>query len=116
MTMRRMSGMVAVAVLAGSVAATPGFAATATDTDRSFVGKVSQGGAYEVAASKLAVTRAQAADVRRLATTEVHDHEGVGRELKQVSTEAGVAIAPKLNAEFTERLGALKAASAAEFG
>lgn len=87
----------------------------ASDADRTFVGKVSQGGAYEVEASKLAEAKATAPDVKDLAATEVHDHELVNRELKKIAGTTGIAIAPKLNAEFQQRLDKLKSTSAADF-
>ena len=90
-------------------------AATATDTDKAFVAKVSQGGAYEVAASKVAELRASAQDVKDQAFTEVHDHSLVGAKLKRISAAAGVPIAPALNPEFSARLAKLKAASPADF-
>ncbi len=91
------------------VALTASAAAPATDTDRTFVAKVSQGGAYEVAASKFAVQHASMPDVKDQATTEVHDHTLVGDELKRISTSAGITIAPQLNPEFSARLAKLKA-------
>ncbi len=84
--------------------------AQASDADKTFVGKVSQGGAYEVEASKVALTRASAQDVKDLATAEVHDHTLVNAELKKVATAKGITIAPQLNAEFTARLAKLKSA------
>ena len=108
-----MTGVMTAVFLAGvtrDMAAEP-----ASATDRAFVAKVSQGGAYEVEASKVAEMRASAPDVKDLATTEVHDHEGVGRELKRISAEAGIPIAPQLNAEFAARLAKLKAVPAADF-
>jgi putative membrane protein len=90
-------------------------ASPASDTDKAFVAKVSQGGAYEVAASKLAVTRANAMDVKDLALTEVHDHEGVGARLKALATSTGVTISPTLNTEFQARLEKLRATPAADF-
>ncbi len=86
-----------------------------SDKDRLFVDKVSQGGAYEVEASKLAAARATAADVRDQAATEVHDHEAVNRNLKRIADAAGVAIAPQLNKEFKARLLKLSDVPAAEF-
>lgn len=82
----------------------------ATETDKVFVGKVSQGGSYEVAASKFAVLHATMPDVKDQATTEVHDHELVGAELKRISTAEGIQIAPELNQEFSARLVKLKSA------
>ena len=87
----------------------------ASDVDSAFVAKVSQGGAYEVAASQYAETRAQAQDVKDVAVTEVHDHTLVGRRLKDVSTAAGIQVAPALNDEFQQRLAKLKAVPANQF-
>ncbi len=95
------------------LAALPAVAAAPVDTE--FVGKVSQGGAYEVAASQFAVTHAHAQDVKDLAVAEVHDHTLVGNKLKRISAAAGVPIAPALNAEFSARLAKLKATPSADF-
>ena len=89
--------------------------ATASDADKTFVGKVSQGGAYEVAASQYAETKAVAPDVKDLAVMEVHDHTLVGNNLKRIAAATGIPIAPSLNAEFKDRLAKLKAVSAAGF-
>ena len=85
-------------------------AAPAAGTDQAFVAKVSQGGAYEVAASKFAVQRAIMPDVKDQALTEVHDHTLVGDELKRISASAGIQIVPQLNPEFAARLAKLKSA------
>lgn len=90
-------------------------AAPASDVDKAFVAKVSQGGAYEVAASKLAVERAHAMDVKDLAMAEVHDHEGVGARLKALAISSGAPMSPVLNPEFHDRLEKLRATSAADF-
>jgi putative membrane protein len=87
----------------------------ASDIDKAFVGKVSQGGAYEVESSKLATRKAMAQDVKDLANSEVHDHELVGAELKKISAAKGVPIAPTLNAEFQGKLDHLKGLSGGEF-
>ena len=89
--------------------------AAASDADRTFVGKVSQGGAYEVEASRYAEAKAVAPDVKDLAIMEVHDHMLVGNNLKKIASATGVSVAPALNAEFKERLTKLKAVSAADF-
>jgi putative membrane protein len=100
---------------AAGIAAPVLLAATASSADKDFVGKVSQGGAYEVAASKIAVERATALDVKDLALWEVHDHEGVGARLKAIAAATGVPVAPQLNAEFADRLAKLRAVPAADF-
>ena len=90
-------------------------AQSAADNDKTFTGKVSQGGLYEVMASKYAETKATAPDVKDVAATEVHDHELVNAGLKKAAAAAGIKITPGLNAEFTERLAKLKAVSASDF-
>jgi putative membrane protein len=90
-------------------------AQNATDVDKTFVGKVSQGGAYEVEASKVAIQKATAQDIKDLAITEVHDHELVNNELKKIATANGISIAPHLNDSFQKRLDQLKATSTADF-
>lgn len=90
-------------------------AAPATDTDKTFVGKVSQGGAYEVAASKLAEQMATSQKVKNLALTEVQDHDQVNMKLKKLAAAHQIPVAPKLNAEFQQRLDKLKAISGAAF-
>jgi putative membrane protein len=90
-------------------------AGSASDGDKAFTGKVSQGGMYEVEASKVAAQKAAAQDVRDLAITEVHDHSLVNSELKKIATSDGVEVAPHLNATFQQRLDKLKSVSGTEF-
>lgn len=87
----------------------------ASDGDKIFVGKVSQGGMYEVAASKLAELKAISPDVKDTANTEVHDHELVGAELKRIAVRSGIPVGATLNAEFQQRLANLKALSGPAF-
>jgi putative membrane protein len=98
-----------------AAAALPAAAPKSTDTDRAFVAKVSQGGAYEVAASRIAERRAQAQDVKDLAATEVHDHTLVGTKLKSTYTAAGLTFPVILNTEFQQRLAKLATAPTAGF-
>lgn len=101
------------AIALGSIAA---LAATpASDADRAFVAKVSQGGLYEVEAGRVAAAKAQSPVARNFGVLESHDHEGVNAELKHIAGSTGVAIVPGLNAEFTARLNKLKAVPAAQF-
>lgn len=87
----------------------------ASEPDKVFVGKVSQGGMYEVEASNVAGQRATAPDVKDLAVMEVHDHGLVNRELKKIATEKGIAVSPALNTTFQQRLKKLKSVSGPEF-
>jgi putative membrane protein len=90
-------------------------AASASDADKAFVAKVSQGGAYEVEAGKVAAMRGTTPFIRNFGVMETHDHEGVGAGLKKAAAETGVPIAPGLNAEFSTRLGKLKSVPADKF-
>jgi putative membrane protein len=90
-------------------------AAAASDTDKAFVGKVSQGGAYEVAASKVAEQMATSQKVKNLALTEVQDHDQVNMKLKKLAAAHQIPVAPKLNDEFQQRLDKLKGTSGAAF-
>ena len=83
--------------------------------DKTFAAKVSQGGMYEVEASKVAAEKATAQDVRDLANTEIHDHQLVNHELLQIANADGLEVARQLNAQFQQRLDALKKASGAQF-
>lgn len=88
---------------------------TASDTDQAFVAKVSQGGRYEVEASKLALQKSTTQNVKDAANSEVHDHELVNKKLKTISEASHVAIAPTLNPDFTQKLEHLKTLSGEEF-
>ena len=90
-------------------------APTASQADRDFVGKVSQGGLYEVEAGKVAAMHGTAPVVRDFGILESHDHEGVNASLKQIASQTGVAIALGLNAEFSDRLARLKAVPNTQF-
>jgi putative membrane protein len=87
----------------------------ASDTDSTFVGKVSQGGMYEVIASQYAESHAHAQNVKDLAVMEVHDHTLVNRRLMQIAQGAGIHVATTLNPEFQQRLDKLKAVPKDQF-
>ena len=83
--------------------------------DQAFVAKVSQGGMFEVAASKVAEDKASAQDVKDQANTEVHDHELVGSKLKSIASSNGDDFSTDLNADFTARVAKLNARSGKAF-
>jgi putative membrane protein len=83
--------------------------------DRTFVAKVSQGGMFEVEASKVAERKAVEQDVVDVGFTEVHDHLLVGAKLKSTAASLGIAFPSELNAAFTKRLDRLKALSGRAF-
>ena len=84
-------------------------AGTASQADRDFVAKVSQGGLYEVEAGRVAAFKGQTPFAKDFGILESHDHEGVNAELKRIAAATGVAIKPGLNPEFSARLAKLKA-------
>ncbi|MGI4831014.1 MAG: DUF4142 domain-containing protein [Janthinobacterium lividum] len=102
---------VAASLLCGTVLA----AAPASPADNTFVGKVSQGGLYEVEAGRVAASKGQTPFIRNFGVLESHDHEGVNADLKRIASATGVSIKPGLNPEFTARLDKLKAVPAAQF-
>ncbi len=87
----------------------------ATEADKTFVAQVSQGGAYEVEAGRLAGMKGQSPDIRDLGDMEVHDHEQVNAELKKIAAATGIPVAPSLNAKFQQRLQKLKNTPSAQF-
>jgi putative membrane protein len=87
----------------------------ASQADKAFVAKVSQGGLYEVEAGKVAAMKGTTPVIRDFGTLEAHDHEGVNAELKHAADMTGVSITPGLNAEFSARLAKLKAVPSGQF-
>lgn len=103
-------------VMAGLMCATALMAAMpASQADRAFVAKVSQGGLYEVEAGKVAAMHGVTPVVKDFGLLESQDHEGVNSELKHIAGMTGVSITPGLNSEFSQRLDKLKAVPAAQF-
>lgn len=87
----------------------------ASQADRDFVAKVSQGGLYEVEAGKVAAIHGKTLATKNFGVLESHDHQGVNASLKQIAVTTGVTITPGLNPEFSERLAKLKAVPADQF-
>jgi len=112
MRKRWFRGVVMAAALCAPMVAV---AQQASQADREFVGKVSQGGQYEVEAGKVAAMRGRTPVVRNFGVLESHDHEGVGASLKRVANASGVTFAGTLNAEFSARLTKLKAVPTDQF-
>jgi putative membrane protein len=106
------SGIVAFVVL-GINAATA--APNASEQDKAFVAKVSQGGMYEVELGKVAETKGQSQDIKDQGNTETHDHELVGKALKAAADDAGIEFSTDLNAEFKSRLAKFDGDSGVQF-
>jgi putative membrane protein len=88
---------------------------TFSAADKAFVGKVSQGGMFEVELAKVAETKASTQDLRDQATTEAHDHTLVGDKLKSIMEANGMEFPTALNAQFQARLDKLSALSGDAF-
>ena len=86
-----------------------------SDADKTFVGKVSQGGMYEVELGKVAETKGVAQDIKDSGNTETHDHQLVGDKLKSIMEANGMTFPTSLNAEFQARLDKLNALPADQF-
>ena len=98
------------------IGANPASAApSASDQDKAFVAKVSQGGMYEVELAKVAETKGSTQDIRDQANTEAHDHDLVGQALKTAADSAGLSFPAELNAEFKARLAKISAGSGIAF-
>jgi putative membrane protein len=88
---------------------------TFSDADKIFVGKVSQGGMYEVELGKLAETKGVAQDIKDSGNTETHDHMLVGDKLKSIMEANGMTFPTSLNAKFQARLDKMNALPADQF-
>jgi putative membrane protein len=104
-------------LVSGTLVGAAGMAAAqaASQSDRTFVAQVSQGGMYEVEAGKVAAMRGTTPLVRNFGVLEAHDHQGVGEGLKKAASASGVTFPMTLNAEFAARLAKLKAVPANQF-
>ena len=106
-----------IAMLAFPIAAT---AATSNETrlspsDKAFVAKVSQGGMFEVEASKIGNSKAVRQDVIDTSVTEVHDHDLVGAKLKGIAEKLSLPFPTELNSSFKSRLEDLNSLSGPGF-
>ena len=113
--MRTMAKVGVAVLVVGLMGGTVMRAQTASSADKTFVGKVSQGGLYEVEAGRVAAMRGMSPVVKDFGLLESQDHEGVNSRLKAIAGKTGVSIKPGLNAEFSARLAKLKAVPAEQF-
>jgi putative membrane protein len=86
-----------------------------SDQDKAFVGKVSQGGMYEVELGKVAQDKGMTQDIKDSGNTETHDHMLVGDKLKSIMEANGMTFPTSLNAEFQARLDKISALPADQF-
>ena len=106
-------GLMAFMVVAAAGTATA--ASNASNQDSAFVAKVSQGGMYEVQLGKVAEQQGMAQDIKDQGNTEAHDHELVGKALKDAADSAGIELPTELNSEFKARLAKISGYSGEQF-
>ena len=80
-----------------------------------FMIKAAQGGMAEVELSRMAVTKAQNAEVKKFAQMMIEDHTNANTELKSVATKKGVTLPTQTDAEHKAVMDKLTALSGAEF-
>ena len=112
------SGIVTGGLMVFTVLAAANIASAASEAssqDNAFVAKVSQGGMYEVQLGKAAEQQGLAQDIKDQGNTEAHDHELVGKALKDAADSAGLQFPTELNPEFKARLAKITAYSGERF-
>lgn len=80
-----------------------------------FVTKAGNGGLFEVESSKLALQKAQRADVKAFAQQMIDDHGKANQELMAEAQKAGVGVPDKLDTPHQARLAKLSAANGPAF-
>lgn len=83
--------------------------------DSTFVDKASTAGRMEVAAGKVAMTRARHDDVKKFAARMVEDHTKANSELLTIVSDARIAIPEKLTPEQEKMLMHLSADTTKDF-
>ena len=96
--------------------AAPGAAATAS-TGQDYATMAAAGDMYEIESSRLAMEKAESAELKEIAQMIITDHEKSTADLKTAAGQAqpAITVTPMLNAEQQANMEALRAASGAEF-
>jgi putative membrane protein len=84
-------------------------------SDRNFVKKAAQGGVTEVTLGKLALNRAQSADVKQFGRRMVTDHSAANAKLAQVARIKGIALPKSPDKEQKGVINRLSRLSGAAF-
>ncbi len=84
-------------------------AAPITNTDRQFLVKDAQGGAYEIAIAALAQQRSSHADVKAYASRVITDHAAYNQALHELASAKGVALPTTVTANDQVRLNTMNA-------
>lgn len=83
--------------------------------DNAFAMTVAQNGMAEVALAKLALQKAQNADVKKFAQRVITDHTKVGQELKKIATAKNITLPAEVKPEQKETHDRFMKLSGAEF-
>jgi putative membrane protein len=94
---------------------TTGAVATPSGDDNEFMTKAAQGGMAEVELGKLAVQKAQNAEVKKFGQKMIEDHTNANTELKSVASKKSVTLPTEVNAKQKATMDKLKGLSGAEF-
>ena len=70
----------------------PALAASLSSADGQFLASTAQGATYELAAAKLALTKATRSDIKDYANTMITDHEDLNPKLHQLAKQNGVDL------------------------
>ncbi len=87
------------AVLLYGIGAAPASAASLSSADRDFLMNTAQGTTYELAAAKLAKTKATRGDIKSYAQTMIDDHETLNPKLHALAKENGVDLPTTMTAD-----------------
>jgi putative membrane protein len=90
-------------------------AAPLSPHDQTFVQQAAIGGLAEVQEGHLAVSRAQAADVKQFGQHMVDEHTPNNKELMALAEQKGVTLPPALDAKHANAVAALQKDSGAAF-
>ena len=88
---------------------------TSMSGDSTFMMKAAQGGMAEVELGRMAVEKAQNAEVKKFAQKMIEDHTNANTELKSLARNKSVTLPTETDAEHKALMEKMKALSGAEF-
>ena len=98
-----------VALCCGVAFASPAaFAASLSSADHDFLVSTAQGATYELAAAKLALTKATRSDIRSYAHTMIVDHKSLNLKLQEIAKQNGVDLPASMTDEKQQSYDHLK--------
>jgi putative membrane protein len=104
-----------IALAAGALIALPAFAQKMENADQAALKQLAQDNLAEVAAGRMAVSKAQNPDVKKFAQKMVDDHGLMLKDLQTLAKSKGVALPQDVNARDFAEKKKLEHASAGDF-